>query len=96
MNLNKKSKSTKFFLGLCFDVLGYVSFVFPFFDVLWAPLSAYLMTQLYDSKKGKIAGVIVFIEEALPLLDVIPTFSIMWGYTYYFDKSPKVPNGVPN
>ena len=30
MNLNNKSKTTKFLLGLCFDALGYVSFIFPF------------------------------------------------------------------
>ncbi len=86
MPLKNKSKYSKLGLGLCFDALGYVSFVFPFFDVIWAPLSGYLMTQLYDGKKGKIAGVIVFIEEALPVLDVIPTFTIMWIYSYYFDK----------
>ena len=87
MKLKNASKSTKFFLGLCFDALGYLSFVFPLFDVLWAPLSAYLMTQLYVGKKGKIAAVVVFIEEALPVLDVIPTFTIMWIYSNYFEKT---------
>ena len=87
MNLNDTSKTTKLILGLCFDALGYLSFVFPLFDVLWAPLSAYLMTQLYLGKKGKVAGVLVFIEEALPLIDVIPTFTIMWIYNYYFDTT---------
>ena len=42
-------------LGLLFDALGYVSFFIPVFD-FWAPLSAYLMTQMYAGKKGKIAG----------------------------------------
>ena len=87
MNIKNKSKTTKLILGLCFDALGYVSFVFPFFDILWAPLSAYLMTQMYNGKKGRIAGVLVFIEEALPISDVIPTFTIMWVYSYYFDKT---------
>lgn len=85
MNLKNKSKTTKFILGFCFDALGYVSFIVPLFDVIWAPLSGYLMTQLYDGKKGKVAGVLVFIEEALPFSDVIPTFTIMWIYSYYFD-----------
>ena len=44
------------------------------------------MTQLYHGKKGKVAGVLVFVEEALPFSDVIPTFTIMWIYSYYFDK----------
>lgn len=73
-------------LGLLFDALGYVSFFIPVFDFVWAPLSAYLMTQMYPGKKGKIAGVIVFIEEALPFIDIVPTFSLMWIYNYYVIK----------
>jgi len=63
-----------------------VSFVFPPFDIVWAPLSAYLMTRLYKGKKGKIAAVVTFIEEALPFLDVVPTFTLMWVYTFVFNK----------
>ena len=70
--------------SLLFDALGYVSFIFPPFDFIWAPLSAYLMTKLYKGKDGKIAAVISFIEEALPFLDVVPTFTLMWLYTYVF------------
>ena len=33
-------------------------------------------------------GVIVFIEEALPFVDVVPTFSIMWTYNYYLSEKP--------
>jgi len=96
MALKHNSKISKLFLGLCFDALGYVSIVFPVFDIIWAPLSGYLMSQLYDGKKGKIAGIIVFIEEALPFSDVIPTFSIMWIYTHYFDKTPIVKDESSN
>lgn len=97
--MNKKYK--KLFLGLLFDALGYVSFVIPFFgefsDIIWAPLSAYLMTRLYKGNEGKIAAVVTFVEEAFPVLDVVPTFTIMWLYTYIFkneklDKSIKVKN----
>ena len=73
-------------LGILFDALGYISFIYPPFDIVWAPLSALLMTRLYKGKKGKIAGAIVFIEEALPILDVIPTFTLMWIYTYIFNS----------
>ncbi len=82
--MNKKYK--KLFLGLLFDALGYVSFVFPPFDFVWAPLSAYLMTKLYKGRKGKIAAAITFVEEALPMLDVVPTFTLMWLYTYVFES----------
>ncbi len=71
-------------LSLLFDALGYVSLIFPPFDFIWAPLSAYFMTKLYKGREGKIAAVVSFVEEALPFLDVIPTFSLMWLYTYAF------------
>lgn len=83
MNLHKLKKKQKLIFGLFCDLLGYVSFIFPPFDFIWAPLSGYIMTKLYEGKKGKIAGFIVFIEEALPFLDVVPTFTIMWIYTYW-------------
>ncbi|MBC3846494.1 hypothetical protein H8K90_08890 [Winogradskyella echinorum] len=82
-------KYQKLILSLLFDALGYVSLIFPPFDFVWAPLSAYLMTKLYKGREGKIAAVISFIEEALPFLDVVPTFSLMWFYTYVI-KSEKV------
>ena len=70
----------KLALGVVFDAIGMV----PFLDLLWAPLSAYLMTKMYPGKKGKIAAAISFVEEALPFLDFVPTFTIMWVYTYVF------------
>lgn len=71
-------------MSIVLDAIGFVSIVFPPFDIVWAPLSAYLMTKLYKGKVGKIAAGIAFIEEAMPMLDVIPTFSLMWIYTYVF------------
>lgn len=79
-------------LSLLFDALGYVSFVFPPFDFIWAPLSAYLMTKMYKGKEGKVAAVIAFVEEALPVLDVVPTFSLMWLYTFVFKSKTSVSN----
>ena len=79
-----KKKYKKLFFGILFDAIGYASFIFPFFDIIWAPLSAYLMTKMYKGKEGKIAAVITFVEEALPFLDVIPTFTLMWIYTFVF------------
>ncbi|WP_299109605.1 hypothetical protein [uncultured Winogradskyella sp.] len=77
-------------LGLLFDALGFVSFIIPgvgeFSDIIWAPVSAWLMTKLYAGKAGKIAGVITFVEEALPGFDVIPTFTLMWIYTFVIKK----------
>ena len=77
-------------LGLLFDALGFVSFIIPgvgeFSDIIWAPISAWLMTKLYAGKAGKIAGIITFVEEELPGFDVVPTFTLMWVYTFLIKK----------
>ncbi|MCI2228019.1 hypothetical protein MC378_02485 [Polaribacter sp. MSW13] len=74
--MNKKYK--KLALSLILDTIGLI----PFIDLVWAPLSGYLMTKMYKGTKGKIAGLISFLEEIIPFTDVIPTFTIMWFYTY--------------
>ena len=66
------------------DVIGFLTMT-PL-DFFWAPISGYLMTKMYKSTKGKIAGIISFLEEIIPFADVIPTFTIMWFYTYVFNK----------
>jgi hypothetical protein len=73
-------------IGILFDAMGYVSFIFPPFDFVWAPTSAWLMTKLYRGRTGKIAATISFVEEAMPMLDIIPTFTLMWLYTFVFSS----------
>ena len=87
MSLQNSSKSKKLILGIVFDLLGYVSIIFPPFDIVWAPLSAYLMIKMFEGTPGKVAGAISFIEEALPFVDFIPSFSLMWLYTFVFKKA---------
>lgn len=77
--MTKDDKYKKLALSLVFDAIGMI----PFLDMVWAPVSAYLMMKMYKTKEGKIAAIISFVEEALPL-DIIPTFTIMWLYTYVF------------
>ncbi len=84
-----ENKYKKLGIGIGLDAIGYLSFVFPLIDIVWAPLSAYLMTKMYKGRKGKIAAAITFVEEAMPFLDIIPTFTIMWLYTYVLDKNKK-------
>lgn len=83
----KNNKYKLLALGIVLDAVGYTSLLLPAIDIVWAPLSAYLMTKMYAGKKGKIAAVISFVEEALPFLDVIPTFTLMWLYTFVFQKN---------
>ncbi|WP_435262830.1 hypothetical protein [Tenacibaculum sp. nBUS_03] len=89
--MTRTSKYKKLALSIIFDAIGYTSFIIPglgeITDVIWAPISAYLMTKLYKGNKGKIAAAVSFIEEVMPGLDVIPTFTLMWLYTYMFTSS---------
>ena len=80
--MNNKYK--KLVLSIILDIIGLIPI--PFIDVAWAPLSAYLMTKMYKGKEGKLAGIITFIEEAIPFTDVIPTFTSMWVYSYIIKK----------
>lgn len=91
----KDSKTRHLLLGLLFDALGMVSFTIPyvgeFADVVWAPVSAWLMIKMYKGRSGQVAGAISFIEEIIPGLDFIPSFTLMWLYTYLFKGAGKGP-----
>jgi|TARA_R110002049_G_scaffold63_14_gene444 hypothetical protein len=77
------NKYKKLAASIVLDAIGFIPFL-PF-DFIWAPLSAYIMTKMYKGKEGKVAGIVSFLEEILPL-DVIPTFTIMWVYSYVINK----------
>ncbi|MCL6219396.1 hypothetical protein [Zunongwangia pacifica] len=84
----------KFFLkGLMLDAIGMLTMgvpvIGPFLDILWAPFAARKMREMYPGKNGKLASAIVFIEEILPFTDVIPTFTLMYLYTFVFKKQPR-------
>lgn len=76
--------------GILYDVIGMVSMaipvVGPFLDILWAPFAAKKMLDMYKGNHGKIASVIVFVEEIIPYSDVVPTFTLMWIYTFVWKK----------
>lgn len=87
-----KDKKIKYLLlGLLFDGIGMLSFAIPgigeFSDLIWAPIAGWLMTRMYKGRIGQIAGIVAFIEELLPGLDWIPSFTLMWVYTFLFKKS---------
>lgn len=93
MSTTKESKYKNLFLGLLFDAIGMLSYAIPFIgdfsDIIWAPIAAWLMTRMYKGRAGQAAGAVTFVEEIIPGLDVIPTFTIMWLYTYVFKSSKK-------
>lgn len=81
-----KNKYKKLVIGIILDAIGMLSFTLPligeFGDVIWAPLSALIMTRMYKGTTGKVAGIVGFIEEIAPGLDLIPTFTLTWIYQY--------------
>lgn len=86
----KSDKKTKLILGIIFDLVGMLSYIVPVFaevtDIVWAPISGFLMMAMYKGMTGKVAGVISFIEEAFPFIDIIPTFTLTWIYKYVINK----------
>lgn len=76
--------------GLIYDAIGMATYavplIGPFLDLLWAPYAAKKMREMYSGNKGKVASVLVFLEEILPGTDVIPTFTLMWLYTFVWKK----------
>jgi len=86
--VSNKYKYKLLIIGLLVDAIGILtsSWVIPFFgdvaDVVWAPFTAWLMTRMYKGNAGKVAGVVTFVEELLPGIDIIPSFTLMWVYTF--------------
>lgn len=81
-----ETKQSKLIFGILFDLVGMLSYAIPFIaeltDLVWAPITLYLMTKMYPGKAGVAAGIFSAIEELTPGLDIIPTFTITWLYTY--------------
>ncbi|MCK0157833.1 hypothetical protein MWU65_11620 [Cellulophaga sp. F20128] len=91
MTTKKNTKIRDLFLGLLFDAVGMLSYTVlglgEFSDLVWAPLSAWLMTRMYKGRIGQAAAMVSFAEELIPGTDFIPSFTIMWLYTYVFSGS---------
>jgi hypothetical protein len=71
-------------LALCIlmDLIGMATYTIPFLgefaDIIWAPLSGLIFYQMFGGWRGALGGVFSFIEEILPGVDFIPTFTIAW------------------
>lgn len=88
-----KNKYVLLFLSILFDAMGMLSYLVPVlgesFDIIWAPIAAFLIFKMYKGTEGKIAGAVTFIEEAMPGLDLIPTFTLTWVYKFLIKKEKK-------
>lgn len=86
----EKPSSKKLLLSILLDLVGMATYILPFlgesFDLIWAPIAGFILNRMYKGTVGKIGGIIVFLEEILPLTDIIPTFTLSWLYSLYFTK----------
>lgn len=77
---------------LLMDFLGSATYAIPFLgeflDILWAPISALIFFKMFGGTKGFFGGVFNFIEELMPGLDFIPTFTITWVIQYFRNSKP--------
>lgn len=90
IKITKSNKNRDLVLSLLFDGIGMLSYLIPvlaeFTDLIWAPIAGLLLLRMYKGTVGTVGGIIVFIEELLPGLDFIPTFTLTWIYTYLIKK----------
>ena|SRR5688572_2787545 len=79
---------------LVMDFLGFATYGIPFLgeflDVLWAPISAFIFFRMFGGTRGMIGGIFNFVEELMPGLDFIPTFTITW-LVQYFNRKKEAP-----
>ena len=78
--MNRKQPSLLFCLLM--DAIGYLTYALPmlgeFAVVKWAPVSSFIFYQTFGGWNGAFGGIFKFVEELLPGMDFIPSFSIMW------------------
>ena len=79
-----EKKSPSLFFCVVMDLIGYATFAVPvlgeFGDLLWAPISAMIFFKTFGGWKGAFGGIFNFVEEILPGLDFIPTFTLTWMF----------------
>ena len=78
----KKQTLPDITICIIMDLIGCASYVLPFLgeftDLIFAPLSGMIFYSLFGKRLGVLGGAFSFIEELLPGLDFIPTFTIAW------------------
>src|SRR6476620_9870959 len=68
---------------LVMDFIGSAVILLPVVgEIVWAPVSAFIFWRMFGFRKGFLGGVFSFIEELIPGIDFIPTFTIMWFIQY--------------
>jgi hypothetical protein len=80
--MNKQQTTTSLVFCVLMDIIGYATYAIPVFgefgDIIWAPISALVFYRTFGGWKGAFGGLFNFVEEIMPGLDFIPSFTIMW------------------
>jgi hypothetical protein len=76
MTIDPKYK--KLIKCLLLDAVGMASAAIPLIDVVWAPVAASISYKMFGERRGKYTSLITFVEELLPITDVVPSFTIFW------------------
>ncbi|MFX0094491.1 MAG: hypothetical protein ACFFBD_22325 [Candidatus Hodarchaeota archaeon] len=82
-------------LSIIIDIIGMLTYLFPIpfvgevFDVIWAPISGFLIYRIYGRRR--MFGIIGTVEELLPLTDLIPTATLIWLYLFFFKRDEAPP-----
>ena len=83
---SKADKYPRLWACILMDLVGVASYLIPGFgemiDVVWGPISAIVFYKWF---KTPIGAIIAGSEEMLPLVDIIPTFTI----AYFLLKNKK-------
>lgn len=86
------TKNPSLLFCIIMDLIGCASYLLPgageLFDIVWAPISAFIFYRAFGGRKGLYGGLFNFVEEILPGLDFIPTFTIVWLWNYFTKKLP--------
>lgn len=81
-------------LSLLFDGIGMLTYgllgLGEIGDVVWAPVAAFIIYRMYRHSTGLAGSLITLVEEGLPGTDIVPSFLIMWFYTYVIRKGKDV------
>lgn len=91
-------KNRKLRYAVIIDLVGYISYLIPgvgeLGDIIWAPISGYLIYLLFPNRKKM--AIIGAIEEAIPFLDLIPTALMTWRQEYVKDKDNTLSRFIEN
>jgi len=80
--MKQQQTTTSLVFCVLMDIIGYATYAIPVFgefgDIIWAPISALVFYRTFGGWKGAFGGLFNFVEEIMPGLDFIPSFTIMW------------------